>query len=73
MTEHFTVPDWMLMKSYALKLIEESDIKNPDRNIVHDRIKILHLDHANELLMKSWLLKNGYVINLLNESAFKRE
>jgi hypothetical protein len=72
MTAEFHVEDWMAMKSFALRLIIESDIHHQDEDVMSQRIKILHLDHANELLMKSWLTREGYVINILTESVLKK-
>ncbi len=33
---------------------------------------ILHLDHANELLMKSYLIREGYIINYLDKDELKK-
>jgi hypothetical protein len=71
MVGYWVNENWRAMKDFALKLIEESNnlINRPD--VIGQRIRILHLDHANELLMKSWLIKNGYVISYLKESDLK--
>lgn len=60
------------MRVFALRLIRESNKYVNYTDIMDQRIRILHLDHANELLMKSWLVENGYVISYLKESDLKK-
>ena len=65
--------DWQDMQIFALELIRESkphlDRQDlPNGKIMGERIAILHLDHANELLMKAFLIKKGYVIEFLREN-----
>ena len=65
--------NWKYMQAFALALIRQS--KNNlnitltgEEKIMGERIAILHLNHANELLMKSFLIKNGYVVEYLEKS-----
>jgi hypothetical protein len=56
--------DWEHMMYFAIELIIQSKL-HKGTGIWGERIIIHHLDHANELLMKSFLIKNGYIINYL--------
>ena len=68
--------DWENMMYFAIELIKESK-QYKGTGIMGERIMILHLDHANELLMKSFLLEKGYVISYLDrkeaEKGIKKE
>ena len=56
--------------TFALELIKAS--KSRGEGAYSERIAILHLDHANELLMKSFLRKKGFIIDFLTESEIKK-
>src|SRR3989344_5369236 len=69
--------DWQDMQLFALELIRESKPhldrqELPNGKIMGERIAILHLDHANELLMKSFLIKKGYVVEFLKEKQVEK-
>jgi len=59
------------MLYFAVALISQSKL-HKGTGIIGERIMILHLDHANELLMKSFLLKKGYVISYLEQHEAKK-
>lgn len=63
--------DWENMLHFAIELILESK-RYTGTGILGERIMILHLDHANELLMKSFLLKKGYVISYLDKNKAEK-
>ncbi len=63
--------DWESMIYFAIHLIMNS--KNyRTSNILDQRIMILNLDHANELLMKAFLIKEGYVIEEIDKNKIKK-
>ena len=57
--------DWEGISKFALDLIEESRLSQ-SHTFIDERIAILHLDHATELLMKAFLIKEGYFIEPIN-------
>ncbi len=66
---------WKFMRNFAKDLISESRKHKenpPERKIIGERIIILHLDHATELLMKAFLIKKGYVISYVTEGRLKK-
>ena len=63
--------DWESMMHFAIQLIIESE-RYKGTGIWGERIIILHLDHANEMLMKSFLIKKGYIINYLEKEELKK-
>ena len=70
--------NWRDTQVFAIELIKESkkhienDSTNQRQNIIGERITILHLDHANELLMKSFLEKKDYVIDYLDSNKVSK-
>lgn len=50
--------DWKGMLNFALDLVQESKLSQA-YTFIDERIAILHLDHAIELLMKAFLMKEG--------------
>ena len=62
--------DWENMVLFALRLIRHSSEHRSD-DIVDQRIMIHNLDHALELLIKAYLLKNNYIVNYLEKSDLK--
>jgi len=59
------------MREFALEILLHSLFSRIDERssiIIRERMTIIQLDHATELLMKSFLLKNSYIIN-----EFKRK
>jgi len=63
--------DWESMMHFAIQLIIESE-RYKGTGIWGERIIILHLDHANEMLMKSFFIKKGYIINYLEKEELKK-
>lgn len=65
-----TRPKWEYMRDFAIKMVEHAikHSKDTDNEVFNQRMAILHLDHANELLMKSALMKNGYVVEFLDKN-----
>ena len=59
------------MMYFAIQLIIESR-QYRGTGIMGERVMILHLDHANELLMKSFLIKKGYIISYLEKSEVNK-
>ncbi len=64
-------PDAENMVKFAVQLINRSRTMIQNRSSIDERIAILHLDHGTELLMKAYLLKEGYIINKVNQNKFK--
>ena len=69
--------DWENMRDFAIKLILHSlqhrlEIAEVEDKIVNERVIILHLDHATELLMKAFLIKEGYFIQQLDNVKIKK-
>lgn len=52
--------DWSNMLAFALELAKHGK-SHKDGDIVSQRIAIIHLDHATELLMKAYLLKEKLI------------
>lgn len=65
------LPDWEHMMHFAIELIIQSK-QYAGAGIWGERIAILHLDHANELLMKSFLIKKGFIINYLDKDEINK-
>lgn len=69
--------EWENMLLFGLELIKEAkvhyrvDEKN-DNDYLNNRICIVHLDHATELIMKSYLTKEDYLINVFKKGIFKK-
>ena len=59
--------DWEHMMFFAIALIDQSKL-HKGSGIWGERIIILHLDHANELLMKSFLVKKGFIVSYLEKN-----
>ncbi len=64
-------PDSEAMLKFAVQLINRSHTLVQNGSHIDERIAILHLDHGTELLMKAYLLKEGYIINKINQNKFK--
>lgn len=62
--------EWENMVEFAAELITRS-YKLKKGSKIEQRIAILHLDHATELLMKAYLKKEGYFINYFNIAKIK--
>lgn len=58
--------DWEHMHDFAIHLIQNA-IAHINPNIFDQRIAILQLDQASELLTKAYLLKEGYVISTIDK------
>ena len=63
--------DWESMIHFALNLILTSEI-HKGSGIFGERIIITHLDHANELLMKAFLIKKGFIISYIERNDLKK-
>ena len=69
--------DWENMMDFADKLIKHANdhfqtgYPNMER-IISERISVIHFDHALELLMKSYLLREGFIINEIDISKIKK-
>jgi hypothetical protein len=63
--------DWESMIHFALNLILTSE-RHKGTGIFGERIIITPLDHANELFMKAFLLKNGFVISYIEKNDLTR-
>lgn len=63
--------DWESMLYFAIALISESK-RHKGTGFIGERIIILHLDHANELLMKSFLINKGYTVEYLEKEEVKK-
>ncbi len=63
--------DWESMLYFAIALIAESKV-HKGTGFIGERIIILHLDHANELLMKSFLIKKGYTVEYLEKNEVNK-
>jgi len=63
--------DWNKMLNFALDLVLESKISQA-HTFIGERIIILHLDHAMELLMKAFLIKKGYIIEEIDNKKIKK-
>ncbi|MCK5334324.1 MAG: hypothetical protein KAJ24_07425 [Candidatus Aenigmarchaeota archaeon] len=63
--------EWENMVDFSSELIKRSE-RHRETGVVAERIAILHLDHANELLMKAFLMRKKYLVSYLNESAVKK-
>jgi len=68
--------DWENMFDFALEIILHSALhRAEDRRVggtdINQRIIIIHLDHATELLMKSFLIKNDYIIQEIDWNKLK--
>ena len=66
-----TMSDWKSMVLFAVKLIEQGK-GHKGTDVWGERIAILHLDHANELLMKAFLIKEGYVVSYADKNDLKK-
>lgn len=64
-------PDSENMVKFAVQLINRSRTMIQNGSTIDERIAILHLDHGTELLMKAYLLKEGYIINKINQNKFR--
>lgn len=64
--------DWENMVLFAIHLISNSN-NYRNSNILDQRIAILNLDHANELLMKAFLIKEGYTIEEIDKNKIKEK
>ena len=60
------------MMHFALALINASKL-HKGTGVWGERIIILHLDHANELLMKSFLIKKGFIISYLEKDKVSKK
>ena len=69
--------DWENMRDFADKLIKHANdhfqtgYQNMER-IISERISVIHFDHALELLMKSYLLREGFIINEIDIPKIKK-
>lgn len=63
--------DWEYMRSFAFDLIKFSSSIRDEKDIIKQRIIIMLLDQATELLMKSFLLKNS-IIEKSKRISFKQ-
>jgi len=63
--------DWENMLHFAIEMIKQAKRSYaPDH--IDERIAIVSLDHATELLMKSFLLKMDYFINEIDTDMIKK-
>lgn len=62
--------EWENMLHFAIEMIIHSN-EHKVGDIINQRISIIHLDHATELLMKSFLLKKDYLINEIDLNKVK--
>lgn len=63
----FFMDNWKHMREFAIEIILHSfqhrlGYADIDKEIINQRITILHMDHATELLMKSFLSKENFSI-----------
>ena len=63
--------EWENMLHFAIEMIKHAK-KAYAPDVIDERIAIVSLDHATELLMKSFLLENSYIINELNLNKIKK-
>ena len=70
--------DWNHMLDFADELLihAEEHSRNVNRNgnrwnYVSERISIIHFDHALELFMKAYLMKEGYLIYEVKQKKIK--
>ena len=63
--------DWENMLHFAIEMIKHAK-KAYAPDIIDERIAIVSLDHATELLMKSFLLEKNFLINELNINKIKK-
>lgn len=62
--------DWENMRSFAIKVIEHA-LKYKNGDILEQRIAVTNLDHATELSMKAFLIKESYLINEIDRGKLK--
>jgi argininosuccinate lyase len=65
------VEDWFNILQFALVMIQNAK-KAYAPDPVDERIAIVSLDHATELLMKSFLLEKGYIIDEIDINKIKK-
>lgn len=58
--------EWENMMYFAIEMIKHAKQHN-SRDIINERIVIVSLDQATELLIKSFLLEKGYFINKISK------
>lgn len=63
--------EWENMRDFAIAMIKEAT-KHMTEGIIDQRIAIMHLDHATELLMKAFLFKEGYFIYDIDKNILKK-
>lgn len=68
-----TIQDWKYVQIFGMAIMEEADIilkrkGHFHRKIMGERMAVLRLAHANELLMKAFLMREGYIVTYLREN-----
>ena len=64
--------DWKNMLLFAIKVIQHA-LEHRNGNITDQRIAITNLDHATELMMKAFLIKEGYLINEIDQKKIRNK
>lgn len=64
--------EWEDMHNFAVELIRHTYDHRSEGNILIQRINVLNLYQAMELLMKSYLSREGYIINELDQNKLKK-
>lgn len=62
--------NWQGMMEFAIELIGQS-ARHAGTGFMGERIIILHLNHANELLMKAFLIRKGYIVSYLEKDKIR--
>ncbi|MBI4210446.1 MAG: hypothetical protein HY544_02990 [Candidatus Diapherotrites archaeon] len=70
------IEDATNMCDFAIELITNVktilEVRNPEtRRYMIERIAIVQLDHATELLMKAFLVEKGFIIEFIEKSVLK--
>jgi hypothetical protein len=63
--------EWENMLHFAVIMLETEVSAHNVNDSLNQRIAIVHLHHVTELLMKSFLLKEGYLINEVDYNKVK--
>lgn len=64
--------DWKNMLLFAIEVIRHS-LEHRNGNITDQRIAITNLDHATELMLKAFLIKEGYLINEIDKKKIRNK
>ena len=63
--------DWIKMILYATDVIDYA-LEHRNGNILEQRIAVMILDQATELIMKAYLLKEDYLINEIDKKKMRK-